>query len=672
MVTSADIVIVGAGLHGASLAYHLARGGAGRIVVLEKRHVAAGPTAKSGAMVRPLFSDAIYIRLVLEATAMFEQWSEIVGGDPGFVQNGFLRITEGFDLATLGADLDLMTRLGAPFELIAAAELRARVPYCTIGDTESGVLLTKGGFADAIKTTEALVAAAKRLGVTFIEDSPVTAIETAGGKVQAVLTPFGRIATGLVVNCAGAWSDRVAAMVGVTLPIEIHRVPTALYRKPESLRAPGPILSDGINQIYLRDAGENYLRAARFGWTADRVDPDTYDETLGREQHDDVRRSVDKRVPAMRRTPSVGGFSAIYDMTPDGHPIVGRVGDIEGFWCDCGWSGNGFAGPPVSAAQLTVHPYPAPTPVQQQLVGLWRTEWTRTDYDWLEALNGDYADTLAITAVVAQVGGEPAATASVLYAKGAPETCLIGNVITARAHRGRGLGQQVTEAAVEIGFAAGCTIAMLGSSRHDGNVYERCGFRRVAGSIMRRDAPGTVTDSFAPGQPTLIRTAGWGDMPGFARFIAEPLSSVTIDYPRGLCSPAFVEPLRCVSAFTAVREDVHGRAGLMLVLASATGRRLFGLATLTPGPAPARTRSAVIDFAAHDNYAASAGDLLAQLLDEAVTRHIDRLEAYAAVADTAKLRLLQRRGFEAVETLSGDLQLRAGRADVIRLRRLLP
>ncbi len=352
MTSNADIVIIGAGLHGASLAYHLAKAGAGSVVVLEKKHVAAGPTAKSGAMIRPLFSDAIYIRLVLEATAMFEQWDDVIGGDAGFVQNSFLRFTESFDQPTLGADLDLMTRLGAPFELIAPADLPGLAPSCVFSGSESGVLLTKGGFADAIKTTESLVAAAKRLGVRFIEDAEVTGIDVANGKVQAVVTASGRIATGLVVNCAGAWGDRVGAMAGVTLPIEIHRVPTALYRKPESLRVPGPILSDGINQIYLRDAGEGYLRAARFGWTADRVDPDSYDETVSRAQHDDVRRLVEQRVPAMRRTPSVGGFSAIYDMTPDGHPIVGPVGDIDGFWCDCGWSGNGFASAPAVGAHI--------------------------------------------------------------------------------------------------------------------------------------------------------------------------------------------------------------------------------------------------------------------------------------------------------------------------------
>ena len=102
MKSIADIVIIGAGVHGAGLAHHLARAGAGSIVVLEKKHVAAGPTAKSGAMIRPLFAHAVYIQLVMEATAMFEQWDDRVGGDAGFVQKGFFRITNSFELDQLG------------------------------------------------------------------------------------------------------------------------------------------------------------------------------------------------------------------------------------------------------------------------------------------------------------------------------------------------------------------------------------------------------------------------------------------------------------------------------------------------------------------------------------------------------------------------------------------
>lgn len=97
MINTADIVIIGGGVHGASLAFHLAREKAGKIVLLEKKHMAAGPTAKSSAMIRPLFNELVYVQLVSESTKLFEQWGNYVGGSAGFVQNGFLRITDSLE-----------------------------------------------------------------------------------------------------------------------------------------------------------------------------------------------------------------------------------------------------------------------------------------------------------------------------------------------------------------------------------------------------------------------------------------------------------------------------------------------------------------------------------------------------------------------------------------------
>lgn len=352
MKSTADVVIIGAGVHGVGLAFHLASAGAGSIVVLEKKHVAAGPTAKSGAMIRPLFSHAVYIHLVMEATTMFEQWHDCVGGAAGFVQKGFFRITDSLEVDRLGGDLELMKQLGVPYELISHDELSHYAPTSEFRGEEIGLLLPKGGYADPIRTTKSLAAAAARLGVDIVEGVSVTSIDVDGGRVQAVATDAGRIATSLVINCAGSWCDRIAAMVGVTLPIAIHRTPTSLYRRPESMRDEGPILSDGVNQVYVRAAGDVYLRAAHFGWTPDPVDSDDYDETISRQQHDGLRTLVDRRCAVMRTTPSAGGFSAIYDMTPDAHPIVGKVGEVAGFWCNCGWSGNGFASGPVVGRHL--------------------------------------------------------------------------------------------------------------------------------------------------------------------------------------------------------------------------------------------------------------------------------------------------------------------------------
>ena len=352
MTSTADIVVIGGGVHGSSLAFHLAAAGAGQVVLLEKHHIASGPTAQSGAMIRPLFNDRIYVDLVIASTRMFESWNEIVGGDAGFVQEGFLRITDTLDPTAIGGDLELTRESGEPYEMLTTEDLSHLVSAAEFRDGEIGILFPTGGYADPFKTTVELAEAARRQGAEILEDTPVTGIRVDNGRVQAVETDTGTIATPLVVNCAGSWSDRIAAMVGIELPIVIQPAPTCLFRLPDSMSTIGPILSDGVNQVYLRAMGDSVYRAAHFGLSADIVDADAYDETVPAAQAQMLREGLSGRYDAMRRAPRLGGFTALYDMTTDGHPIVGPIGDIEGFWCDCGWSGNGFAPAPAGGRSL--------------------------------------------------------------------------------------------------------------------------------------------------------------------------------------------------------------------------------------------------------------------------------------------------------------------------------
>lgn len=351
MSQTADVVIIGAGVHGASMAFHLAQAGAGRVVVVDKAGVAAGPTAKSGAMMRPIFTEAPYIQLVMESIAMMERWDDTVGGDAGFSECGFLRFTPNFSDADLGGNLDLMRKLGAEFEITDAAVLRERVPDAEFRGDEQGLWLPRAGYADPVLTTRTLARAAIRLGVVIQEGVQVTALRANGGRIEAVETDRGVIHTRTVVNCAGPWSARLAAGIGVSLPIETHRGGTALFQRPETIPAGGPILSDGINQVYLREVSAGILRAAHFGWTNQPVDPDGYDETITADKLRTLRDDIRRRFRSMQRGIYAGGFAAIYDMTPDAHPIIGNIGGVEGFWCNCGWSGNGFA----SAAAVGGH-----------------------------------------------------------------------------------------------------------------------------------------------------------------------------------------------------------------------------------------------------------------------------------------------------------------------------
>lgn len=356
MISTADIVIIGGGVQGASLAYHLADAGAGKIVLLEKNYIASGPTAKSSAMIRPLFTDSVYIQLVHAAITRFEAWDEWVGGDPGFVQTGFLRIADGLDADRPAGfpdfDLDLMQNLGVGFEILQATELSSLVASGEFRGDERGIFFPRGGCADPVSSTRSLAAAARRHGVEIIEGVSVTGIQVEQDRIHSVQTDHGRISTRTVVNCGGSWGHRIAALAGIQLPIEIHRVPVCLFRRPVDIKVDSPVLSDGVNQVVLLKADEKFLRAGLFSLEPERVDPDTYDETIAPEQLDIFRRGLHPRYAGMRRTAFAGGFSAIYDMTPDGHPIVGQTPEVEGFWCNCGWSGNGFASAPVFGACL--------------------------------------------------------------------------------------------------------------------------------------------------------------------------------------------------------------------------------------------------------------------------------------------------------------------------------
>lgn len=351
MNRTADVVVIGAGVHGVSTAFHLMRGGAGRVVIVDKHGVASGPTAKSGAMMRPLFTEAPYIQMVGEALEMMENWDAVVGGDAGFVERGFLRFTQGFGEAELGGDLDLMKQLGVKFEIVDASVLRSRVPDAAFRQEERGLWLPRSGYADPVKTTRTLARAAVRLGATLLEGVQVTGLTASGAGIESVQTNQGTISTRTVVNCAGPWSARLAAGLGVTLPIEAHSGGTSLFQRPEGIVAGSPILSDGVNQVYLREVSETVLRASHFGWTNNPVDPDSYDETISARHLQSLRTDLTKRFESMRRAVYAGGFSAIYDMTPDAHPIIGNPGGVAGFWCNCGWSGNGFA----SAAAVGGH-----------------------------------------------------------------------------------------------------------------------------------------------------------------------------------------------------------------------------------------------------------------------------------------------------------------------------
>ena len=305
---------------------------------------------------------------------------------------------------------------------------------------------------------------------------------------------------------------------------------------------------------------------------------------------------------------------------------------------------------------------------QADLIRLWRTEWTRTDYDWLESMYGDYSSNLTIVCLLGYLDNKPVATASAMYKREAPELALLGSVVTHPDYRGRGLGGEVVEATVEVAAEAGCTDCYLGTSTRPRNVYTQHGFAWYRGAIMHRQLMGdsNLEDRyFAPGQPVQIREANWGDLPGFTLLSAQPIDSVMLDYARGLISSKFAEPKRCVSAFPTVFEDVAAHGGTMSLLCEPRRHRIFGFATLTPGPAPGRNQVVQVDAVTHDHYSDHLRELVDKVMGQLHNYPAAKVvQAHVPASDSVKAACLTGAGFEHVAILPAQLALGGQSVDV--------
>ncbi|MBM3801191.1 MAG: GNAT family N-acetyltransferase [Acidimicrobiia bacterium] len=317
--------------------------------------------------------------------------------------------------------------------------------------------------------------------------------------------------------------------------------------------------------------------------------------------------------------------------------------------------------------EISILTYPIPVNDQLTLIDLWWTEWTKADYDWLRSMRGAYSSTLRIRSAVARIEGRAVATASVCYACDSPEVSTVGSVLTHPNYRGLGMAAQLTETVAQLSFADGCKVSYLGATRSPRCVYLRCGFEWWNGGVMRRPAPGAgdcEQGMFAAGQKTRLREACWGDLPGMACLVVQPLESLVLDYPRALLSGKYVTLQRCVSNFPVVHDQVTERDGAMCVVAGEAPHRILGFGTLTPDPGVARRHKAVIDVAAHDAYDSELDVMVCHLLERAKERQIESVQAYVAVWDRRKADRFKRFGFRPIATLPGQLRVAEQNVDV--------
>ena len=351
MAESADVVVIGAGIHGASTAFHLAKRGA-RVIVLEAHTAGFGATGRSNGFVRMHYDLAAESALAWQSFDYFVNWGERVGiGDPGFVETGFMRIVAPDQADFLRANVADQLALGIETCVVSADDAAEILPGLTHDDFEIAAYEPRSGHADPSGACLAFLAAARRDGAIVFQGRPAEAIEVDAGRVTGVRTSAGRIAAQSVVLAAGAWSAPLAATAGVSIEVRAWHHDTGFVTRPAAVAGRLPVVIDDINVLYFRPEGEKLALVGTED--GNRFDDRAGDDSLSDPQLiDKIVDRLPKRLPAL----ADGGFHSRYGgtdgMTPDQRAILGRS-SVDGLFLQCGMSGTGFKTAPAIGLALS-------------------------------------------------------------------------------------------------------------------------------------------------------------------------------------------------------------------------------------------------------------------------------------------------------------------------------
>jgi sarcosine oxidase subunit beta len=343
---TADVVVIGAGVQGASLAFHLASRGT-RVMIVERATVAAGATGRSSGLVRIYYDLLAEARLAVTSFEWFRDWEARIGGDCGFTRAGFLWIEPGDAAERVRANVAAHRALGANSRVVGAAEMRDLVPGLAITDDEVAAWEPDSGYADPSMTASGFVRAARDRGARLLQGAEVTAIRTDGGRVTGVETSKGAIDAPVVVNAAGGWSGRVASLAGVDIPLVVWRHDTGYLGVPASVPRPIPVVIDIANSMYFRPEGAQLVLVGLEDDNQMGGSPDRDTASAAPDFRDRASERIVRRVPGLIDGTFRTSHSGQDGLTgPDQRPMLGQAGP-DGFFLDCGHSGTGFKTAPA-------------------------------------------------------------------------------------------------------------------------------------------------------------------------------------------------------------------------------------------------------------------------------------------------------------------------------------
>jgi sarcosine oxidase subunit beta len=334
---------------GASTAYHLAKAGAGRVVLIERDpYFGQEATGRCAGGVRYQFGTEINIRLSIASLPMLEGLAEETGQDCNYRKCGYVFVlTKPEDVGAFERIIGLQHSLGVQTQWLDGDEVRRRLPLMRFEDALAGTLHPLDGLADPNSVVMAYINAGKRLGVRALTGTEAIAIEVSHERVEAVQTSVGRVRCGAVANAAGPWLAPVGAMAGVEIPVTPVRrqmvTTTALPDVPPDF----PFVIDFAQSLYFHREGEGILTGMS--------NPDQapgFDQSIDEEWELVALEAAARRMPLLENAGRLARWAGLYEVTPDAHPIFGPT-PVRGFWIVGGFSGHGFMHGPIAGRVLS-------------------------------------------------------------------------------------------------------------------------------------------------------------------------------------------------------------------------------------------------------------------------------------------------------------------------------
>jgi sarcosine oxidase subunit beta len=346
---TAEVVVIGGGVMGASTAYHLALAGVKDIVLLEKDgFFGQGATGRCAGGVRYQFATEVNIRLSIASLPMLERFREEIGQDCSYRKCGYLfALTRPEDVEAFERNVALQNRLGIDTRWMTGDEVRRRLPMMRWDDALAGTFNEEDGLVDPNSVVMGYINRARPLGVRALTDVAVRGLEVDGGRIRSVLTNQGNVSCKSVVNAAGPWAGEVGEMAGISIPITAVRRQWLTTTPLPSLPQDFPFVIDFAQSLYFHREGEGILTGMS-----------NPDEQPGFDQSIDPGwelRAMDAaidRLPMLEESGRLTGLAGLYEVTPDAHPIFGRT-PVEGFWIVAGFSGHGFMHGPIAGKLMT-------------------------------------------------------------------------------------------------------------------------------------------------------------------------------------------------------------------------------------------------------------------------------------------------------------------------------